>query len=63
MVYAKESLKAVLPSPVSVEFLHIDKTTPVLDIFRIAYTFADKPVEVRQAQYLTSEHHYFNRLN
>ena len=63
MGYAKESLKAVLPSPVSVEFLHIDKTTPVLDIFRIAYTFADKPVEVRQAQYLTSEHHYFNRLN
>ena len=63
MVYAKESLKAVLPSQASIEYLNIEQTTPVLDIFRIAYTFADKPVEVRQAQYLTSEHHYFNQLS
>ena len=63
MVSAKESLRAVLPSQASVEYLKIEQTTPVLDIFRIAYTFAGKPVEVRQAQYLTSEHHYFNQLS
>jgi GntR family transcriptional regulator len=63
MLYAKENLRAVLPTAATVEFLEIEPTTPVLDIFRVAYTFSNKPVEVRQAQYLTTDYHYSNQLN
>jgi GntR family transcriptional regulator len=63
MTHAEERVHAVLPSNLAAEFLEIDSVVPVLDIFRIAYTYGDKPVEVRQAQYITTDHHYFNRIS
>lgn len=63
MTHAQESISAVLPSAMALEYLQISPETPLLDVFRIAYTFGEKPVEVRQAQYMTKNHHYLNRLN
>ncbi len=63
MTHAEERIRAVLPSNLAVEYLEIDQLLPVLDIFRVAYTYGDKPVEVRQAQYISTEHHYFNRIS
>jgi GntR family transcriptional regulator len=63
MTHAKERISAIMPTDLAAEYLMIDRTTPILDIFRIAYTFGEKPVEVRQAQYLTKDYHYFNHLN
>ena len=63
MTHAEERIHAVLPSNMAAEYLQIDSLVPVLDIFRVAYTYGDKPVEVRQAQYITTDHHYFNRIS
>ena len=63
MTHAEERIHAVLPSMTAAEYLGIDTLVPVLDIFRVAYTYGDKPVEVRQAQYITTDHHYFNRIS
>jgi GntR family transcriptional regulator len=63
MVSANERIRAVLPSSMAQDCLKIDQITPVLDIFRIAYTFGNKPIEVRQAQCLTNDYHYFNHLS
>jgi hypothetical protein len=29
----------------------------------VAYTYGVRPVEVRQAQYITTEHHYYNQIS
>jgi GntR family transcriptional regulator len=63
MTHAEERIHAVLPSDMAAEYLGIDALVPVLDIFRVAYTYGNRPVEVRQAQYITTEHHYFNRIS
>ena len=63
MTHAEERIHAVLPSMMAKEYLEIDPLVPVLDIFRVAFTYGDKPVEVRQAQYITTYHHYFNRIS
>lgn len=63
MTHAKERISAKLPTDLAAEYLMIEGSMPVLDIFRVAYTFGDKPVEVRQAQYITRDYHYLNHLN
>jgi len=63
MTHAQERISASMPTDLAVEYLMIDQTMPILGIFRIAYTFGEKPVEVRQAQYLTKDYHYLNHLN
>jgi GntR family transcriptional regulator len=63
MTHAKERISAELPTDLAAEYLMIERSMPVLDIFRVAYTFGDKPVEVRQAQYITRDYHYLNHLN
>ncbi|HYN26802.1 MAG TPA: UTRA domain-containing protein, partial [Burkholderiales bacterium] len=40
----------------------VTKGAPVLTIERVAYTYADKPVELRRSFCNTREHHYRNRI-
>jgi len=63
MTHADERIRAVLPSDMATEYLKIEPFVPVLDIFRVAYTYGVRPVEVRQAQYITTEHHYYNQIS
>jgi GntR family transcriptional regulator len=35
----------------------------LLSVERIAFTYGNKPVEIRRARYDTSDQHYDNKLN
>ena len=37
--------------------------TPLLSVERVAYTYGDKPVELRRGLYRTDTHHYRNELS
>jgi len=63
MIHAQERISAVMPTEIAREYLQIDKSIPVLDVFRISYSYGEKPIEVRQAQYVTLEYHYQNYLS
>lgn len=63
MTHAQERISAMMPTEIAREYLQIDEGIPVLDIFRIAYSYGEKPIEVRQAQYVTMEYHYLNYLS
>ena len=63
MIHAQERISAVMPTEIAREYLQIDKSIPVLDVFRISFSYGEKPIEVRQAQYVTLEYHYQNYLS
>jgi GntR family transcriptional regulator len=63
MVRADEKIRAVLPTPDQCELLKVKAQTPLLSVERIAYTYNDTPMELRQGLYLTDTHHYHNVLN
>lgn len=63
MVRADEKIRAVLPSADQCDLLQIKSQTPLLSVERIAYTYNDIPMELRQGLYLTDTHYYHNALN
>ncbi len=63
MIRATEKLKAAIADEAVAEQLGIAAGTPVLNVERVAYTYGDKPVELRRAIYLTTHHHYHNELS
>jgi GntR family transcriptional regulator len=63
MVRADEKIRAVLPTPDQCELLKVKAQTPLLSVERIAFTYNDTPMELRQGLYLTDTHHYHNVLN
>lgn len=63
MVRAQEKITAVHPSPEDAQMLNINDNTPLLQVERIAFTYQDKPMEIRRALYKTVHHHYRNDLN
>lgn len=63
MVRADEKIRAVLPNPDQCALLQIQAKTPLLSVERIAYTYNDTPMELRQGLYLTDTHYYHNALN
>ncbi len=63
MVRAQEKITAVHPSPEDAQMLNINDNTPLLQVERIAFTYQDKPMEIRRALYKTEHHHYRNDLN
>lgn len=63
MVRADEKIRAVLPTEDQCELLKIAAQTPLLSVERIAYTYNDTPMELRQGLYLTDTHYYHNALN
>ncbi len=63
MVRAEEKIKAVLADDSLANNLHLPVGTALLSVERVAYTYGNKPVEIRHARYDTSEQHYDNKLN
>ena len=62
MVRASEKLKAVSADLVAVELLGVASGEPLLSVERVAFTYGDKPVELRRAIYVTAHYHYHNEL-
>ena len=63
MVRAEEKIRAVLPEAAQAALLQVSKTTPLLSVERVAYTYNGIPMELRQGLYSTDTHHYRNELN
>lgn len=63
MVRASEKIRAVTPDAEQCDLLHLDLGMPLLSVERIAYTYNDKPMELRRGMYRTDTHHYRNELS
>jgi GntR family transcriptional regulator len=63
MIHATEKLKASLADESAATTLRVAVGTPVLSIERVAFTYGERPVELRRAIYLTAQHHYHNELS
>lgn len=62
MVRAQEKLRAVQPDADQAALLKVQAGTPLLSVERVAYTYHDKPMELRRGLYRTDTHHYRNDL-
>jgi GntR family transcriptional regulator len=63
MVRAEEKLRAVGATPEAASLLRVLPGEPLLSVDRLAYTYGDRPVELRRGLYQTSADHYCNQLN
>ena len=63
MVRADEKIKAVAATSEHAGLLEVEVGTPLLLAERLAYTYGDRPMEVRRGLYLTDHFHYRNSLN
>jgi len=63
MIHATEKLKAVLADAVTVDLLGVAPGAPLLSVERVAFTYGDRPVELRRAMYITEQYHYHNELS
>ncbi|HLW13398.1 MAG TPA: GntR family transcriptional regulator [Casimicrobiaceae bacterium] len=62
MLRADERLHAIAADADSAALLHVAAGTPLLAVDRVAYTYADRPVEVRRGLCTTRHEHYWNTL-
>lgn len=62
ILHVEEQIKAVPADRVSANRLGMTERTPLLEIERVAYTYAEKAVELRHSFCSTREHHYRNRI-
>lgn len=63
MVRAQEQLRAVAATSEEACLLQLPEGSPLLSVERLAYTYGDRPVELRRGLYYTSSDHYRNDLN
>ena len=63
MVRAEEKIKALAADETVAQHLHLAPGAPSLSVERVAFTYGNKPVEIRHARYDTSEQHYENKLH
>jgi GntR family transcriptional regulator len=63
MIRASERVRAVAAEPAVAAQLDVPAGFPLLSVDRVAYTYGDRPVEVRRGWYVTTHHHYQNDLN
>ena len=63
MVRAEEKIKAVAADKILAGHLQLPVGAPLLSVERVAFTYGNKPVEIRHARYDTCEQHYENKLN
>jgi len=63
MVRAEERLRAVAASAAEADLLRLPVGAPLLSVERVAFTYGDRPVELRRGLYDTRAHHYRNELN
>ena len=62
MVRAEERIRAVLADREQAALLAVAEQSALLSVERIAYTYHDKPMELRRGLYRTDKHHYRNEL-
>jgi GntR family transcriptional regulator len=62
ILHVDEQLKAVSAEGEVAARLNVEPGAPLLLIDRVAYTYADKPAELRRSYCDTREHHYRNRI-
>lgn len=63
MLRADESIRAVAADDAAAQRLDVSVGSPLLQVERIAYTYGERPMEVRQGLYITDHFHYRNSLN
>lgn len=63
MLRADESIRAVAAEAEPAARLQVAEGTPLLQVERVAYTYGERPMEVRQGLYITDHFHYRNSLN
>lgn len=63
MVRAEEKLRAVAATADAAALLGVLQAAPLLSVDRVAYTYGDRPVELRRGLYHTEADHYRNELN
>ena len=62
MVRAEERLHAVAASGAAASLLRVTPGTPLLAVDRVAYTYGERPVELRRGFCTTRNEHYWNAL-
>ena len=62
MVRAEEQIRAVAADAEAAGLLGLAPGAPLLSVERVAYTYDDRPVELRRGLYDTRHHHYRNEL-
>ncbi len=63
MLKAREKLRAVAADPASAALLRVPAGAALLAVDRVAFTYADRPVEARRGLCSTRHHHYLNDLH
>ncbi|HSC23065.1 MAG TPA: GntR family transcriptional regulator [Casimicrobiaceae bacterium] len=63
MVRAEERLHAVAASGAAASLLRVAPGTPLLAVDRVAYTYGERPVELRRGLCTTRNEHYWNALS
>ena len=63
MIRADEKIRAVPADADTAAVLKVPRGTPLLSVDRVAFTYGEKPVEVRRGLYSTREHFYKNELS
>jgi GntR family transcriptional regulator len=63
MVRAEEKIRAIPAQTLHVALLRVKQNTPLLSVERIAYTYQDEPMELRQGYYRTDTHYYHNAMH
>lgn len=62
MVKARERLRAVAAESEGARVLGVPVGQPLLAVERVAYTYGERPVELRRGLVMTRRHHYYNEL-
>ena len=62
ILYVEERLKAEPAEGEVATQLNVEPGFPLLVIDRVAYTYGDRPVELRRSYCNTADHHYRNRI-
>ena len=62
MIRAEEQIRAVAADDAAAALLELALAAPLLLVERLAYTYGDRPVELRRGLYDTRHHHYRNAL-
>lgn len=63
MIRADERVRAVAAEPATAGILKVARGAPLLSVDRVAFTYGEKPVEVRRGLYSTRDHYYKNELS
>lgn len=58
IIRAIEELRSMRADALASKVFGIDAGDPILEVRRLAYTFNDRPVEIRRSQVDTRHHHY-----